>query len=340
MTARRTARRSRRPRSASRPTAAPRLKLAHRARDGQTLVEFALILPLLVMLTVGVIDAGRAVAEYNLVSEAARAGARVGRITPTQSAIEAAVLKELGTLNASPTVTYGVCTSGCEAYGSEGGEPFITVTVSAMYQPLVGQITGIIGAIPLTATSQQFLNNVAAAAGGPSPATFTPAPTANATQIADTTATAVAVETSAAVAELTATFTPSPTYAPLPTATPTPTGQYWMPTQLVTNTNDAQNYDTLIQCLVSGNATSSTTITWTSTKSTTLYFWLRPTSAGTPSVNDMKTFGQKGDNSTGVALSQYVAANKDYTLWVYNDGNGNSGNYDASIGQFAIICPH
>jgi len=44
---------------------------------GQALVEFALILPVLLLLIFGTIDAGRLVFTYNTVSNAARDGARV-----------------------------------------------------------------------------------------------------------------------------------------------------------------------------------------------------------------------------------------------------------------------
>nr|MDA8218682.1 pilus assembly protein [Dehalococcoidales bacterium] len=49
----------------------------HGAR-GQALVEFALILPLIVLLTAGLIDGARAILLYNTVSNAAREGARFG----------------------------------------------------------------------------------------------------------------------------------------------------------------------------------------------------------------------------------------------------------------------
>jgi hypothetical protein len=45
---------------------------------GQALVEFALILPIIVMLTAGLIDGARAILAYNTVSNAAREGARFG----------------------------------------------------------------------------------------------------------------------------------------------------------------------------------------------------------------------------------------------------------------------
>lgn len=47
---------------------------------GQTLVEFAIILSLLMMLTAGLVDVGRAFYQYNALSAAARYGARWGSV--------------------------------------------------------------------------------------------------------------------------------------------------------------------------------------------------------------------------------------------------------------------
>src|SRR4051812_12369161 len=48
----------------------------HPARPGATTVEFALVLPAVLVLVLGVIDASVGVARYNSVSQAARHGAR------------------------------------------------------------------------------------------------------------------------------------------------------------------------------------------------------------------------------------------------------------------------
>jgi Flp pilus assembly protein TadG len=54
-----------------------RLRGVPRARQGQSLVEFALVLPLLLVLLMGILDFGRAIAAYNSVSNAARSAVRV-----------------------------------------------------------------------------------------------------------------------------------------------------------------------------------------------------------------------------------------------------------------------
>lgn len=54
-----------------------------RDRRGQSLVEFALVLPVLLLLFMGILDFGRAVYAYNTLSNAAREGARVAIVDQT-----------------------------------------------------------------------------------------------------------------------------------------------------------------------------------------------------------------------------------------------------------------
>ncbi|HLE59087.1 MAG TPA: TadE family protein, partial [Candidatus Limnocylindria bacterium] len=49
-----------------------------RSRRGQTLVEFALILPIFLLVLVGIFDMGRAVYAYNTISNASRQAVRLG----------------------------------------------------------------------------------------------------------------------------------------------------------------------------------------------------------------------------------------------------------------------
>lgn len=50
---------------------------------GQSLVEFALILPVFVLILVGIFDVGRAIYAYNTVNNAARQGARLAIVDQT-----------------------------------------------------------------------------------------------------------------------------------------------------------------------------------------------------------------------------------------------------------------
>lgn len=53
------------------------MRLLHRRRTGQGLVEFALVFPIFIMLLLGVFDIGRAVFAYNEITNAAREGVRI-----------------------------------------------------------------------------------------------------------------------------------------------------------------------------------------------------------------------------------------------------------------------
>ena len=55
---------------------------ARRRERGQELVEFALILPLLLLLMVGIFEFGYVVFAYNTLSNAVREGARYGSVKP------------------------------------------------------------------------------------------------------------------------------------------------------------------------------------------------------------------------------------------------------------------
>ena len=79
---------------------------------GQSMVEFALILPILVLMLIGIFDAGRAIYAYNTVSNSARAGARVGIVDQNTARIKDAAKEKaagLGLTNGDVTAT--VCTT-------------------------------------------------------------------------------------------------------------------------------------------------------------------------------------------------------------------------------------
>lgn len=54
-----------------------------RLEDGQELIEYALLLPMLLVLVFGIIDFGIAIFDYNTVANAAREGARAAILPPS-----------------------------------------------------------------------------------------------------------------------------------------------------------------------------------------------------------------------------------------------------------------
>ena len=102
---------------------------------GQSMVEFALILPLLVLVTLGIFDAGRAVFAYHTVANSARAAARVAIVNQDPVAIRTAAKTEavgLGLVDADITL------AACSTFDCE-----YSVSVSYDYEsvtPLIGNL--------------------------------------------------------------------------------------------------------------------------------------------------------------------------------------------------------
>ncbi|MFZ2098352.1 MAG: TadE family protein [Anaerolineales bacterium] len=113
-------------------------KNLHSSHLGQTLVEFALILPVFIFLVVVIFDFGRAIYYYNAIHNAAREGARYGVIHPSTTDydnIKAVVVNYavgMGITNANVTVQPGPI----ENVGNFDN-PTIKVTVSFDFSPVV-----------------------------------------------------------------------------------------------------------------------------------------------------------------------------------------------------------
>jgi Flp pilus assembly protein TadG len=78
---------------------------------GQSLVEFALVLPVLLIVLLGIFAFGRAIFAYNAVSNAAREGMRVAIVNQNAAAIEAEALAATTGMDPNEiTVTFTPCT--------------------------------------------------------------------------------------------------------------------------------------------------------------------------------------------------------------------------------------
>ncbi len=87
--------------------ASPRRALARaKSEAGQSLVEFTLVLPMLLILLFAIVDMGRAFYTWNQVANAAREGARTAAVQSDTATINAAVTSAMGSLTTtSPTLT-------------------------------------------------------------------------------------------------------------------------------------------------------------------------------------------------------------------------------------------
>jgi Flp pilus assembly protein TadG len=126
----------------------------HRRHAGQALVEFALVFPIVVLLILALFDAGRAVAGFTTLTNAARHGVRVAIVNQSDSTdcltAEtsgyrlykcAAAANTTGLGIRAPDVQDALVTgTGCPDVGCD-----VTVTVSWQYRaitPIIGALIG------------------------------------------------------------------------------------------------------------------------------------------------------------------------------------------------------
>lgn len=119
---------------------------------GQSLVEFALVVPMFLMMVFGILEFGAMMMNQINVSRAADVGARAGSLKGSNAAnaVAAANSAVTGLINcaaATPTASYG------------GSPATVTVTASCNYAPItpVGSIAGIV--VP-TAISRSIIMRV------------------------------------------------------------------------------------------------------------------------------------------------------------------------------------
>jgi Flp pilus assembly protein TadG len=133
-------------------------RLGSQATGGQALVEFALVLPLLLILLVGTIDFGRAVFAYNSVSNAARSAARMAIVDQTVADVEAAARNEaVGLDPLSVTTSYADAGTPCAPIKIGC---VATVVVEHEWAPATPILNGVIGPITITSTSKMPVERV------------------------------------------------------------------------------------------------------------------------------------------------------------------------------------
>ena len=147
----------RRTRACFRPRAVRRPGHASR---GQSLVEFALVFPVFMILVSGMIDFGFGFYSYMTVINGARVGARVAVLNPTDtnSAIEGAVNSEIVALNSSLVTISTQCQQSgqttwvsCGSYTPKSGDT-VAVTVGYTYKAILP--IPFASSIPMSSTVQ------------------------------------------------------------------------------------------------------------------------------------------------------------------------------------------
>jgi Flp pilus assembly protein TadG len=129
-----------------------------RCARGSQVVEFALILPVLLILVFGIIDFGMAIFDKGVITNSSREGARAGVMyrypQPTAAQVETFVRDAVNRYCASSLITFGgVTTPSTVVRFSDGTNPGsdISVTVTYRYSYLV--ISNFLGVAPMTLSS-------------------------------------------------------------------------------------------------------------------------------------------------------------------------------------------
>lgn len=108
------------------------LKKIRKSEKGQSLVEFALVLPVFLLILFGIIEFGRIWMTVNVITGAAREGARVAAVTaPDASRVRSTVQSVLTATNVGGAT---ISVSG----PSSGNQ--VSVTVSVNYTTITGSL--------------------------------------------------------------------------------------------------------------------------------------------------------------------------------------------------------
>jgi Flp pilus assembly protein TadG len=150
-----------------------------RRQRGQTLVEFAMVIPIFLALVLGIIDLGRVIWANDVLASAAREGARWASVrgtspfTPTASKdqVKAETLSFVGGAVSAPVVyvcysSVGIAQNsiGCSgdanqpANATAGRGNLVTVRVTGQVGSILGRLVGL-GTFTITSTSTVLVNN-------------------------------------------------------------------------------------------------------------------------------------------------------------------------------------
>lgn len=129
------------------------------SRRGQSLVEFALILPIFLLVLFGIVDLGRGVYAYNTIQNAAREAVRLAIVDQNEDAILAKAQKHavgLGLTDANISLSFlqpDTMTTPCNTPIAISCE--VEILVDYRFTPATPIIGNIVGAIDMSAASRQ-----------------------------------------------------------------------------------------------------------------------------------------------------------------------------------------
>lgn len=128
-------------------------------RRGQALVEFALVLPILLLFLLGILDFGRAVYASHTIGNAAREAARLAIVDQNPAAVTSHGQQHAVGLDVTVSATYRQPIPNANPSSNPECSPVIKeciaiVTVTTQYQAATPVIGGIVGPIDLQAVTE------------------------------------------------------------------------------------------------------------------------------------------------------------------------------------------
>ena len=121
------------------------MKIHRRKERGQELVEYALILPIMMLILMGILDLGRAVYYYSALHNSAREGARYGVINPEDPEGIEAVVRNYAVALEPAELTVLI---------SSPDEDTVRVTLTYQFTPITPIVGTLLGSNEVTLGSQ------------------------------------------------------------------------------------------------------------------------------------------------------------------------------------------
>lgn len=125
-----------------------------RTERGQAMVETALVMPIVLLLLFGMLDAGRIFHAWIIVTNGAREGVRAASTQQDEATIEARIDASLGSIDGC---NVGATTCTLTNVQGQSGEPVsveVETTVT-MVTPLISDIFGVV--VPVSSTTTMML---------------------------------------------------------------------------------------------------------------------------------------------------------------------------------------
>jgi len=149
----------------------------HAHPNGQSLTEFALLVPVILLVLLGVFDFGRAIYAYNAIANAARLGGRTAIVNQTPSEIRARAIAQATGLaidgastSCPPAGASGVCVEFKNAALTADCSPatlgcVAVITVKYTFDPLTPIIGRVLGPFAMSNTTKQAIESTCTTGG-------------------------------------------------------------------------------------------------------------------------------------------------------------------------------